>query len=42
MPLTADPYELEDAPDRGVGAPDAAEGESNETNTHEGNELWPV
>lgn len=36
MPLTSDPYEIEDAPDRGVGAPDAAEGETNNPNIPEG------
>ncbi len=36
MPLTPGPYETEDAPDRGVGAPDAVEGETTNPNIPEG------
>lgn len=36
MPWTSDPYEIEDALDRGVGAPDAAEGETTNPNIAEG------
>ena len=39
MPLSTDPYEASNAPDRGTAIPDAAEGETNETNREEGNDL---
>lgn len=39
MPLTPDPYETEDALDHAAATAHVTEGESNETNTREGNEL---